>query len=89
MSRLTLTTVHAPELPHLDFSIPMRFKHHPRGARAVLQLYPEKPEHLEMLRLAAIKAGFAGDRLPAFTPRHRPAAEHNPHINGMAWHGMA
>eukprot|EP00966_Prymnesium_polylepis_P205858 4770397-Prymnesium_polylepis.1 len=30
------------------------------GARAVLQFYPEQPEHVEMLRAAAVKAGFAG-----------------------------
>ena len=28
------------------------------GARAVLQLYPEKPEHMGMLRQAALACGF-------------------------------
>jgi 18S rRNA (guanine1575-N7)-methyltransferase len=30
------------------------------GARAVLQLYPEQPAHLQMLRDAALAAGFGG-----------------------------
>jgi 18S rRNA (guanine1575-N7)-methyltransferase len=30
------------------------------GARAVLQLYPEQPEHMEMLRDAALATGFTG-----------------------------
>lgn len=30
------------------------------GARAVLQFYPEQPEHVDMLRAAALQAGFAG-----------------------------
>jgi len=30
------------------------------GARAVLQLYPEQPEHMGMLRKAALAAGFSG-----------------------------
>ena len=30
------------------------------GARAVLQLYPEQPEHMAMLRDAAVECGFSG-----------------------------
>ena len=30
------------------------------GARAILQLYPEQPAHMEMLRDAALAAGFGG-----------------------------
>ena len=30
------------------------------GRRAVLQLYPEQPEHMDMLRSAALDAGFSG-----------------------------
>lgn len=30
------------------------------GARAVLQFYPEDPKHVDMMREAAIQAGFAG-----------------------------
>ena len=30
------------------------------GARAVLQLYPEQPEHMQMLRDAALACGFSG-----------------------------
>jgi 18S rRNA (guanine1575-N7)-methyltransferase len=30
------------------------------GARAVLQIYPEQPAHMEMLRDAALAAGFSG-----------------------------
>lgn len=31
-----------------------------RGARAALQVYPERPEQLEMMTTAALKAGFTG-----------------------------
>ena len=31
-----------------------------RGARAALQVYPEKPEQLEMMTTAALRAGFTG-----------------------------
>jgi 18S rRNA (guanine1575-N7)-methyltransferase len=31
-----------------------------RGARAAMQFYPERPEHVEMLTTAALRAGFVG-----------------------------
>lgn len=34
-----------------------------RGSRAVLQLYPENPQQLELLTTAAMKAGFGGGLL--------------------------
>ena len=36
------------------------------GARAVLQLYPEQPEHMAMLRDAALAAGFGGGLIVDF-----------------------
>ena len=46
-----------------------------RGARAVLQVYPESPEQLELMTTAALKAGFTGGLVVDF-PNSTKAKKH-------------
>ena len=46
-----------------------------RGARAVLQFYPESPRQLEMITNAALRCGFTGGVLVDF-PNSTKAKKH-------------